>query len=256
PGSASIGAPAFRPGLMVAESPLVQALDFVSHMEGRGTMIELKADYRQVMAYQIYCAIGVLVLPFSLLALARDQFLLSLPPLLTALLCIITMVWLKRHSRFAIPTVIISLLYSVDVLLAIQQLGATGAFWAFPTMLALYWVHERRVAVQVVSFFYVAVCLTAYWTLSLEVTIRIAATLLTTGVFFNIAAGVLERHHQELRKLTVTDHLTGAFNRRYMDNRIDELIERQRRQQSCAALITLDVDHFKQINDRYGHSVG
>ncbi|MEX1033381.1 MAG: GGDEF domain-containing protein [Cellvibrionaceae bacterium] len=219
-------------------------------------MIELKANYREVMAYQIYSVIGFLVAPFSVWALFRGQFLLAIPPLATAILCIINVFHFRKHNRFYVSPTLISFFYIINVVIIIHELGAVGAYWAFPTMLALYWVHERRLAIQMVTVFYVGVCASSYVSLPIETTFRIGATLLTTGVFFNIAAAMLERQYEELKKLTVTDHLTGAFNRRYMDTKIDELIERRKRIRTNAAMIALDIDHFKKINDEFGHSVG
>ncbi len=52
------------------------------------------------------------------------------------------------------------------------------------------------------------------------------------------------------------DYLTGCLNRRAFINRLEGEIERARRDNSNISLLLADVDHFKQINDRFGHSVG
>ncbi|MBI1823027.1 MAG: GGDEF domain-containing protein [Nitrospirae bacterium] len=52
------------------------------------------------------------------------------------------------------------------------------------------------------------------------------------------------------------DELTGAFNRRYFQEKIDEEIKRASRAETCFSLIILDVDHFKKYNDTYGHIQG
>jgi diguanylate cyclase (GGDEF)-like protein len=52
------------------------------------------------------------------------------------------------------------------------------------------------------------------------------------------------------------DPLTGLFNRRYFLTRLDEEVERARRQSSPLSVMLLDVDNFKQLNDRLGHLVG
>ncbi|MGQ9427327.1 GGDEF domain-containing protein [Gilvimarinus sp. F26214L] len=219
-------------------------------------MIEIRPNYREVMAYQIYSAVGFLVAPFSVWALARGQYLLAVPPLATAALSIVNALHFRRYGRFYVPPCILSLFYIADIVVVIRELGAVGAYWSFPILLALYWKHPRRLAVPLATLCFVAVCGTAYLTLPPETAVRIGATLLTTAVFFNIAVSNLEQQYDELKKLTVTDHLTGAFNRRYMDSKLDELIERKKRGRGEAALVALDVDHFKRINDLFGHSTG
>lgn len=60
----------------------------------------------------------------------------------------------------------------------------------------------------------------------------------------------------ELLRLTESDQLTGLFNRHGIQERFDQELARQRRQGGALGLILLDLDHFKQINDRYGHMAG
>ncbi len=54
----------------------------------------------------------------------------------------------------------------------------------------------------------------------------------------------------------VTDHLTGLYNRRYFMNRAGEEIERSLRHQAPLSVLMIDIDHFKQFNDTYGHATG
>lgn len=62
--------------------------------------------------------------------------------------------------------------------------------------------------------------------------------------------------HEKLKLDGLTDPLTGIFNRRFFERRMTEEIERARRSGNCLACIVVDVDHFKRINDVYGHAVG
>jgi diguanylate cyclase (GGDEF)-like protein/PAS domain S-box-containing protein len=61
---------------------------------------------------------------------------------------------------------------------------------------------------------------------------------------------------EELRALSITDALTGAFNRRYFQERLEGEIARVQRRGGALALVMLDIDHFKQVNDRFGHAAG
>ncbi|MDX1692326.1 MAG: diguanylate cyclase [Ketobacteraceae bacterium] len=66
----------------------------------------------------------------------------------------------------------------------------------------------------------------------------------------------LERANQALQEISETDQLTGVKNRRYMDNFVEREFSRANRMQQPIAVILLDVDHFKSINDNHGHLVG
>lgn len=59
-----------------------------------------------------------------------------------------------------------------------------------------------------------------------------------------------------LRRLSQHDALTGLFNRRVLADRLAAEIGRQRRQPAPLALLALDLDHFKAVNDRHGHPAG
>lgn len=61
---------------------------------------------------------------------------------------------------------------------------------------------------------------------------------------------------EELLRLTEIDQLTGLFNRRGMQERLDQQLARQHRQGGALGLLLLDLDHFKQVNDRHGHAAG
>ena len=60
----------------------------------------------------------------------------------------------------------------------------------------------------------------------------------------------------ELRHLATTDALTGLPNRRHFLDRAAQELARFHRFQKPTALLMVDIDHFKQINDHYGHAVG
>ena len=66
----------------------------------------------------------------------------------------------------------------------------------------------------------------------------------------------LKRLQDHLKELASVDELTGLYNRRYFFRRLHEVFESARRRQSPISCIMLDVDHFKRVNDTYGHLVG
>lgn len=63
-------------------------------------------------------------------------------------------------------------------------------------------------------------------------------------------------HQAELERRVTTDELTGLLNRHYFLDRLEQELERVRRYDAVLALLMIDVDHFKRVNDTYGHLVG
>jgi diguanylate cyclase (GGDEF)-like protein len=71
------------------------------------------------------------------------------------------------------------------------------------------------------------------------------------------ATAIQNAHHVErVRQLAYIDGLTGIFNRRYFEMRIAEEIERARRFDTRMAIIMIDIDQFKRLNDEFGHLLG
>lgn len=66
----------------------------------------------------------------------------------------------------------------------------------------------------------------------------------------------MKRVEEELRAMSVTDVLTGAYNRRYFQERLSAELARVNRHGGALSLIMLDIDHFKRVNDQHGHAVG
>lgn len=67
---------------------------------------------------------------------------------------------------------------------------------------------------------------------------------------------VLKQEHSRLAFEATTDHLTGVANRGYFDRRLAEEFASAERNGTLLACLMLDIDHFKRVNDRYGHQTG
>ena len=65
------------------------------------------------------------------------------------------------------------------------------------------------------------------------------------------------RHNVQLSlEMAITDQLTGLHNRRYMSRHLDNLLSNARRSERPLAFVIMDIDHFKHVNDTYGHDIG
>jgi diguanylate cyclase (GGDEF)-like protein len=81
---------------------------------------------------------------------------------------------------------------------------------------------------------------------------RVMATYAATGY----TRQQLGRQLIELTELATVDSVTGLFNRRYFETRLEAEVERARRQQQDLALLLIDIDDFKRVNDMRGHLEG
>ena len=76
------------------------------------------------------------------------------------------------------------------------------------------------------------------------------------GVLFSYRHYMLIRYNRMLKKLAVTDVLTGLFNRIRTDESIQSQLELLKRYDTPFSILLIDIDQFKQVNDKFGHQIG
>lgn len=79
------------------------------------------------------------------------------------------------------------------------------------------------------------------------------AQALADGVSLALANLALR---EKLRHQALRDEVTGLYNRRFLEETLPRLVAHAERRRAPIAVLMLDLDHFKQVNDRYGHAVG
>ncbi|MGQ5525532.1 GGDEF domain-containing protein [Chitinimonas sp. PSY-7] len=100
----------------------------------------------------------------------------------------------------------------------------------------------------------------AYLILAAEFDVAELELLNTKVVQFNEQLATLQRalarRERHLRALTLTDPLTGLANRRHFEDFTQKEYLRIQRSGGTLSVIMVDIDHFKRVNDRYGHAIG
>jgi diguanylate cyclase (GGDEF)-like protein len=82
------------------------------------------------------------------------------------------------------------------------------------------------------------------------------AKLLSHNLELQIALDELAEKNRLLEQQNMLDTLSGIYNRACFDKRLGNELKRSRREQTPLGLVLIDIDHFKKINDNYGHLVG
>jgi diguanylate cyclase (GGDEF)-like protein len=134
------------------------------------------------------------------------------------------------------------------------------AFYVWPALYAGYFYKRAVVAVVVAAIAVSYVAVNALMELAVEtfmvralITISVVAgTALVTHSLRTYVDALIER----LNRLARTDSLTGLLNRRCFDERLADEVERVNRTSQPLTLLVGDVDHFKALNDVFGHAAG
>jgi diguanylate cyclase (GGDEF)-like protein len=139
--------------------------------------------------------------------------------------------------------------------------GGGEAFWlCLPAAILASSLSSRRTeaALSAVAVVGVAAVPLAGWLDTAPVQAPVL-TLLSLAASVAVSVAVrerLERERDALRNVALSDPLTGIANRRLLISRADYEIARHRRARHSFALIMLDLDGFKLLNDRFGHAAG
>ena len=81
-------------------------------------------------------------------------------------------------------------------------------------------------------------------------------SLVAAAYAFHTLYGFAHKIREELVRMSLMDDVTQVFNFRYLDQRLAEEYERTRRYGGSTAILFIDLDNFKQVNDSFGHQVG
>lgn len=149
-------------------------------------------------------------------------------------------------------------------LLAFVQVGAVAVYVYGVGIEASYWLYASAVA----NFYIVrwraaliyntgAAILVAAMLLSYpEYLSRFLFSYILVNIFLYAYSRHLDRRTREVNALLHTDSLTGAGNRMAMEAALERSVGHFRRYQTPSTLLMLDLDHYKRVNDEFGHSVG
>lgn len=167
----------------------------------------------------------------------------------------ITMVFRKKYypkvTLFFLSPVIIVFAYY-----AIQVQGIIGVLWSFPVMVSLYYLLPERQA-WFMNVVLLGVCAyMAFENFADNLAVRIVATLTLISAFTAVSIRQISKQQLELHRLAITDPLTGLYNRNTLSYVLDDLIDNHHKLPEPCHLMTLDVDHFKEVNDQHGHDQG
>ena len=162
--------------------------------------------------------------------------------------------WWTRQVRFA--SMVMTLFFMTGLVIIINLLGASLIYWAYPTMVAAFFLVKPREAAAINLLVMVLVVPVLVPELPTMQFIIVLVTLLLNNVFAYVFATRMNEHREHLSYLAERDPLTGIGNRRALIARLEDVLTRQHTKIVTASLVVLDMDHFKDVNDTYGHTVG
>lgn len=217
----------------------------------------LQADFQLTIVLLFGFFSSALITPFAAYRFLTGNIVVGI--LDTVLVAVIAGVvvygWKSGHTeRTGRFLVIIS---GLGAMMSSELLGVVGVFWMYVAIVANFFLTTNlRFAA---AFTLVIIALLAVTGRSFDSTAQMLsflATSLLLSLLSYIIADQYAMQHARLQHLATVDPLTGAFNRRNMELELGLAAEESARTRTPMAIVLMDIDHFKAINDRHGHDKG
>jgi diguanylate cyclase (GGDEF)-like protein len=159
-----------------------------------------------------------------------------------------------RRVRFASLSIVI--LCVVGVLTTVYIRGEQQIYWAYPALLATFYLAKPGEAVLISTLTIIALVPALVPKMDGLILTTTLVTLIATSVFAYAFAFLSRGQRDQLLQLARKDPLTGAGNRRALDEKLLEVCAAQARSNTPSSMVLIDIDNFKEINDEFGHAIG
>ncbi|MBJ6920373.1 GGDEF domain-containing protein [Vibrio cholerae] len=144
----------------------------------------------------------------------------------------------------------------VIVVMAIHIFGTLTSYWLFPVLIAIAFLLPQKDNLLTITIIIPA----SIWVLiphqTAEVTLRFSLAISTCAAIMYVVVDAIRKLHTELFYLSTRDALTGTLNRHQLDGFLKKCLRHRQLANESAVIAVIDIDHFKSVNDLYGHDTG
>lgn len=199
--------------------------------------------------------------PYAVYRLLDGNWLVSLVDTFLVLSTLLAVWYAWRTGDTRRPGQYLAVVYSFGVVVIVAKLGVNGLFWFYVLILFNFFVVPPLQSVIATIVALASLCVYGLikpgevFSDSFQLTSFLVTSLLASLFAFVFAYRGREQRVR-LSELATVDPLTKVGNRRTMDEELQIAFQEHQRYRAAYGLLLLDLDHFKKVNDRYGHSAG
>ncbi|WP_323750121.1 GGDEF domain-containing protein [Marinobacter sp.] len=219
-------------------------------------LYRLKNDFRLSIVTLLSGSAILGITPFAIMRFVDGHLLAGFIDLgiLAALSGSLVYAWVTQDTYRS--GIFLAIACCVGAVVVATMVGEVGLFWLYPCLVTTFFLAPSRVAAAL-NFLSVLAMMTVEnaFNSSVQMWTFVASTTIVSACSYVFAMRNKEQR-ERLEQLATIDPLTGVKNRRSMDEELDLAAANAERTGLSYALVILDIDHFKKINDEYGHGVG
>jgi diguanylate cyclase (GGDEF)-like protein len=216
----------------------------------------LRSDFQLAIVTLLAVIALIGITPFALFRAFNGQW-LSFVVDLTIESGILGSVWYAwRTANTHRPGTFLAYFLGVMSVVAVHVLGVFGAYWMYPALIANFFLTKRNHALAIAVLALTGLILTDGSFRSPAETASYSVTLIVSALLAYAFAYRTSVQREQLEALATKDALTNVLNRRALLEELERAHRAFARETRTYGLLILDLDHFKQINDRHGHLAG
>jgi diguanylate cyclase (GGDEF)-like protein len=213
-------------------------------------------QYRDRSRMRLNAFLSIVLLPFIVINLKNGEFTFSF--LLTLLFAqtLANVVSYSAKRKYLFSTLTTFGVGFILLIYGIANLGLHVSYWAYPILIIYHFYTPRVIVRNTIPVIIIGLALVTYIYHGLTLALRLMTALTVMYFFASNMIKVILDQQSKLKALANRDPLTGASNRNQMKASFQHAINRAHRGYGTASLVYIDIDHFKPINDDYGHDAG
>jgi diguanylate cyclase len=225
-------------------------------MHIREIRYRLREDFRLAVISSLSVVTMLGFTPFFIYRVLRAEWAAATLDLGILLSIIVTLLYTWYSGDTKRPSQILMYVLCLAGFTGVRLLGPIVLPWMYPMLVSNFFLVNRRHAVGVAMGYLAVLWLDGHAFQMPLVGGTFTVTALLTCFYSYIFAYRSEMQRLQLENLATRDALTGTFNRRAFQEELLRAHQAFAREQTICGLLVLDIDHFKQVNDTWGHDAG
>lgn len=216
----------------------------------------LRADFQLTLTLTFGMIAVLSIAPFGVYRFMQGNLLMGLVDMAILATLILGSLYAWRTGHVRGVAWLMAASCSAGCVMVTTVSGLAPLMWAYPTLLANFLLIDRRGAAAQSALFITVIAFTDQDLSNFPQKALFLMTTLVTCLFAYVFAWRTESQRTRLEMAAAHDPLTGAHNRRNMVAELTSAISASIRDSTPVGLLIFDLDHFKSINDSFGHDAG